>query len=67
MPISLVDRWNSDEDSEKMTICISCKHLGKGLTCAAFPGGIPKEILNTENNHSVPLPGQGNEIVFEAR
>jgi hypothetical protein len=67
MPISLVDRWNSDEDSEKMTICISCKHYGAGLRCAAFPDGIPQEIWNTENNHSVPLPGQGNAIVFEVR
>lgn len=49
-------------------ICFDCKHLnGKApLKCAAFPDGIPKEILLGENDHTEPLPGQKNDIVFEA-
>jgi hypothetical protein len=34
--------------------------------CAAFPNGIPDEIILNGNKHSKPLPGQGNDIVFEA-
>ena len=47
--------------------CLACKHLGKPLTCKAFPEGIPKEILDGKTDHSVPTEGQGNDIVFEKR
>jgi len=33
--------------------------------CVAFPDGIPDEIAYGDNPHSEPLPGQGNEIVYE--
>lgn len=47
-------------------ICLKCKHynLEKG-NCAAFPDQIPDEIYLGDNNHSEPLPDQGNDIVFE--
>lgn len=32
--------------------------------CKAFPKGIPKEIAYGDNEHLVPLKGQGNEIVY---
>ena len=52
------------------TICASCVHLKIEQTefkyyCLAFPYGIPDEILNGENDHSKPLPGQENDIVYE--
>lgn len=47
-------------------ICFQCKHFDiETSTCAAFPREIPEEILVGENNHRKPLPGQGNDIVFE--
>lgn len=35
------------------------------VVCTAFPDGIPDEIAYGPNKHSVPLPGQKNDIVFE--
>ena len=47
-------------------ICFQCKHFDINTsTCAAFPKEIPEEILVGENNHSEPLEGQKNNIVFE--
>lgn len=50
-------------------ICMECQHYNRtnfeGLTCAAFPEGIPDEIIIEGNNHSEPLADQDNEIVFE--
>ena len=49
-------------------ICFTCKHFRpfEGGGCDAFPDGIPDEITSGENEHSKPLPGQGNDIMFEA-
>lgn len=49
-------------------ICLRCKHYDKDKgTCSAFPKEIPDEIYLGDNNHSKPLPKQGNKIVFEER
>lgn len=49
-------------------ICFKCKHFDINTsTCTAFPTEIPDEILSGENDHSEPLPDQGNDIVFEAK
>lgn len=49
-------------------ICFDCKHydINSG-TCAAFPVEIPDDIYLGDNDHSKPLPEQGNEIVFEKK
>jgi hypothetical protein len=50
-------------------ICFNCKHKFEfGMGCEAFNDGfgIPDEILMT-NQHSKPLPDQGNDIVFEPK
>lgn len=50
----------------KKLICFECKHFNlSGTGCNAFSEGIPSEITSGENNHSKPLKGQGNDIVFE--
>jgi hypothetical protein len=49
----------------EILLCEKCKHYGGALACLAFPGGIPKEILFAENDHSSPLPGQLDNLVFE--
>jgi len=50
-----------------MTIstCPYCVHYTGDLKCEAFPDGIPKEILNGDNDHSIPLEEQENELTFE--
>ena len=45
-------------------VCFNCKNLTLN-GCTAFPEGIPNEILSGENDHTKPLPEQGNDIVFE--
>lgn len=47
-------------------ICMECKHFREiEGGCAAFPDGIPDEIINGENLHKKPLKDQDNNIVFE--
>jgi len=49
-------------------ICINCKHYDtQKEKCDAFPDGIPDEIWAGPNDHSEPLPKQGNNIVFEEK
>jgi len=44
--------------------CNKCEHLLRGtVACAAFPKGIPREILSGENTHKKPYPGD-NGIMF---
>lgn len=44
--------------------CHKCTHYLGGLTCRAFEGQIPDEILRGDNDHSKPLNRQGNSFVF---
>lgn len=45
-------------------ICNKCKHVNEdGMTCKAFPNGIPKEILNGDFKHRRPYEGD-NGIRF---
>ncbi len=48
--------------------CNICKHFNfddlDGFSCSAFDV-IPDIILSGKNKHTKPLPGQGNDIVFE--
>lgn len=46
-------------------VCNRCKHFWGSTACFAFPEGIPADILHGENQHTEPLPDQGNNIVFE--
>lgn len=44
--------------------CLKCKNYLSDLKCLAFDI-IPDAILLDENDHSEPLPNQGNDITFE--
>jgi hypothetical protein len=47
-------------------VCFRCKNYRRFKGgCLAFPNGIPDEIVSGENEHSKPLKGQRNKIVFE--
>lgn len=52
-----------------MPVCTDCKYFhadnDQGLTCDAFPYGIPMKIVTGEDKHAKPLPGQKNNIVFK--
>lgn len=49
-------------------ICFECAHFYiETSTCEAFQNQIPREILDGENFHDKPLPGQKNDLVFEPR
>ncbi len=37
------------------------------VVCKAFPEGIPDKISYGDDLHLEPLPGQGNDIVFEEK
>lgn len=49
----------------QIKLCRKCIHYRGNLRCRAFSEGIPDEILEGENDHSKPLKGQKNNIVFE--
>jgi hypothetical protein len=38
--------------------------MGEGLVCAAFPHGIPTEIVHSSVIHTAPFPGD-RDIRFE--
>jgi hypothetical protein len=47
-------------------VCFRCKNFRRFKGgCLAFPNGIPNEITSGQNEHSKPLKGQRNKIVFE--
>jgi hypothetical protein len=47
-------------------VCFKCKNFRRFKGgCLAFPNGIPDEITSGQNEHSKPLKGQRNKIVFE--
>lgn len=57
-----------EPDREEMIdkiLCNRCKHKRTGITCAAFPDGIPMEIIRN-GEHFIPVPGD-NGIVFEEK
>jgi hypothetical protein len=57
------DRKMSD-DTIVEAACIHCRYLITWGKCFAFPDGIPKEILDGENDHSEPFDGD-NGLQFK--
>jgi hypothetical protein len=50
-------------------LCATCVHLieddEQGLRCAAFPSGIPLDILESRFDHRQVHPAQTNDVVYE--
>lgn len=55
---------SNDPQFRRIGICHTCKHVRKLGKCAAFPDGIPVNILVGNLIHTVPLPGD-HGIQFE--
>jgi hypothetical protein len=47
--------WKSEDLI--IAACVTCRHKREGGTCAAFPKGIPREILNGKERHEQPVKG----------
>jgi hypothetical protein len=49
--------------------CMDCEHLNRlnaiGITCKAFPKGIPKNIIVPQIEHDRVLKGQVGDYVFK--
>lgn len=56
------ERWRCDVGAEA-AICNSCRHYTGAGKCAAFPDGIPKELI-VRREHDTPFPGD-NGIRYE--
>ena len=57
-----------DPAESDVSQCFFCKHKNNRTdiaACAAFPDGIPPEILDNEFDHRTVHPAQKNSIVFE--
>ena len=53
------------EETIDKILCNRCKHRRKGITCDAFPNGIPIEIIRS-GEHFLSVSGD-NGIVFEEK
>lgn len=54
-------------DEMKLSVfapCDDCRHYTGSYKCAAFPAGIPEEILQGDNDHRNVYPGD-NGITWE--
>lgn len=69
-PDSLIKRWAKESllgvGPGKISQCFFCKHISVRETCAAFPDGIPEEILNNQFIHTNHYEGDNN-IIFEPK
>ena len=53
------------EETIDKILCNRCKHKREGITCDAFPDGIPIEIIRS-GEHFLPVGGD-HGIVFEEK
>jgi hypothetical protein len=56
--------WEPSERFAEWQGCLGCAHYQRGR-CAAYPRGIPIQIISGAVNHMVLRPGQVAGILFE--
>lgn len=54
---AVADGLRGDLPVAVSVLCGTCSHLGPGLSCRAFPDGIPGPILEGRADHREPYPG----------
>ena len=60
-----IDKFIWKEGDIKISDCAICKHkYSNGISCDAYPKGIPQDIISGEVKHREPYPGD-NGIRFE--
>jgi hypothetical protein len=57
--------WEPSDQFDEWQGCLGCAHYRRGR-CAAYPKGIPIQIISGAVDHMVPRPGQVESILFEA-
>jgi len=65
----LLARFNDDDGLEVLiSQCASCRHWNakEGTRCAAYPDGIPYEIIVNDVSHTSPRDGD-HDIQYEAK
>src|SRR5438874_935529 len=68
--MSYADKFTWTGGDFVLTQCASCRHLSAGTMgtgCAAFPGGIPDEIILNQFDHRQRHPNDDGKTLFEAR
>lgn len=61
------ERYEDEWSDVKVTQCMKCRHRdGYDVGCAAFPAGVPDEILANEFDHRKPHLGD-HGIRFEPK
>jgi hypothetical protein len=56
--------WEPSEHFAEWQGCLGCAHYRHGR-CAAYPRGIPIQLISGQVDHMVPRPGQVEGILFE--
>jgi hypothetical protein len=56
--------WEPSAKFDEWQGCLGCGHY-RYSRCAAYPNGIPIQIISGEVDHMVSRPGQVGAIVFE--
>ena len=68
MAIRKPPRWTYEIPKNAVELCNYCKHRSPlwpdEITCAAFPDGIPKDVLICDIDHRKPVEGD-HGIQFE--
>lgn len=64
--MSIEERFGDRPGFVLLTWCSLCAHRRTGTTCKAFPERIPDAILNGDDDHKKPFPGD-NGITFKQK
>lgn len=63
--LSLIERWALSPKLE-FPQCLKCKNLLANKKCAAFPNGIPDNIMHNDVIHNHVFPEQTGLAIFES-
>ena len=61
-----IEKFITKDNEVSISQCLICAYRLNGLTCAAFPDGIPQIILTNDFDHTEPFDGD-NGIRFKMR